>query len=150
MKKLKFSKESIKKTKKSEDHTGMVLFILRDNPMTFEQIISEFEKMHLNFSYSYRDFFEPKRKRKIKKRKEMVERNLNFLEKSGHIEKIDIGNRYQITELGKKDLKTFDKRVNKFRKTINNVLNPRYSPIGSLVVHFIIGALKLSGFFLYW
>jgi len=70
--------------------------------MTFEQIISEFEKMELNFTYSYRDFFEPKRKRKIKKRIEMVERNLNFLEKSSHIEKIDGGVSYKITELGNK------------------------------------------------
>lgn len=147
MKQEKVEIESGKKAKKFQDHTGMALYILKDQPLTFEEVLSEFKKMEMSLSFNYRHFFEPRISQRSKKRRKTLKKALDFLEEAGLIDRIKAEDKYSITEVGKEDLKKFDKSVKKVRTTIDKVLNPKYSPIGSLIVHFVIGILKLMGFF---
>jgi Co/Zn/Cd efflux system component len=138
------AEKSSKKPPKFEDHTGMTLYILQDHPMTFEQVLTEFKRMELSISFNYRHFFE-KKTRRNRERAEKLKKDLALLQTSGHIKKLYKEEKYQITELGKENLKVFHGNISKVRTTIRTLLNPKYSAIASLAVHCVIGILKLVG-----
>ena len=126
-----------------KDHTWLTISAIGDSPCTIEDLVNEFLKFELSFGGGLY-FMEKERDPAYIKRAEVVKKDIDYLLNGDFI--IQEGDKYSVTNKGTEVVEFFAEKWKFVNKVVNKVLSVKVPPLASLVVHFILGILKLTGF----
>ncbi len=137
------SNDEIRWDKVIEGHTWLTISSIGEKSCTYDDLVMEFMKFELSFGGGM-FIFDKESDPSYLVTQKMVEKDIEFLLNNDFI--IQENNLYHVTAKGQEAVDFFVEKWQFINKLANKILSPTAPPKASLVIHLILGILKLVGF----